>query len=116
MTTNRQTVASYMEGFRRDDHPRILACVTDDVEWVLPGAFHARGKAEFAQHIVGDCFVPGPEIDITRTVEAGDVVVAEGIVRTRSRDGVVLTLAFCDVFEMARGKIRRLTSYLVTLP
>jgi uncharacterized protein len=112
-TSNQQTVASYMEGFRRDDHARILACLTDDVEWLLPGAFHSRGKAEFAQHIVGECFVPGPEIVVARTIEAGDVVVAEGTVRTRQHDGAVLDFVFCDVFEMVRGRIRKLTSYLM---
>jgi uncharacterized protein len=41
------------------------------------------------------------------------VVVAEGSVRTQHKDGTFLDLAFCDVFEMQDGKIRRLTSYLV---
>ena len=41
------------------------------------------------------------------------VVVAEGTVRTARTDGVVMTLAFCDVFEMRGGKIRRLVSYLM---
>jgi ketosteroid isomerase-like protein len=40
-------------------------------------------------------------------------VVTEGSVRTQRRDGTVLNLAFCDVFEMQGGKIRRLISYLM---
>jgi ketosteroid isomerase-like protein len=40
MTANKRTVEAYMEGFRRTDRPQILSCLTDDVEWVLPGAFH----------------------------------------------------------------------------
>jgi hypothetical protein len=42
-------------------------------------------------------------------------VVAEGTVRAQRKDGVRMTLAMCDVFEMERGLIRRLTSYLVDL-
>ena len=45
--------------------------------------------------------------------EEDDVVVAEGSVRTQRRDGAILSLAFCDVFEMRNGKIRKLVSYLV---
>jgi hypothetical protein len=39
--------------------------------------------------------------------------VAEGSVRTQRTDGTFLNLAFCDVFEMQDGRIRRLTSYLM---
>jgi len=41
-----------MDGFRRTDRPQILSCLTDDVEWVIPGGFHVRGKDGFATHIV----------------------------------------------------------------
>jgi ketosteroid isomerase-like protein len=40
-------------------------------------------------------------------------LVAEGSVRTQRQDGTLLNLAFCDVFEMQDGKIRRLISYLM---
>ena len=47
MSTNTRTVERYMEAFRRTDHAAILACLTDDVEWLIPGAFHTRGKTAF---------------------------------------------------------------------
>jgi ketosteroid isomerase-like protein len=113
VTRNKQTVETFMDGFRRTDRARILACLTDDVEWEVPGAFHARGKPEFGNHIVDEGFVANPEIALTRMTEEGDVVVAEGTVRTEKRDGTILNLAFCDVFEMRDGRVRRLVSYLV---
>lgn len=102
-----------MDGFRQDDHPAILACLTEDVEWVIPGAFHLHGKEEFAREIVSEGFVPPPTIEISRILEASDVVVAEGFVWTRRVEGTRSRLAMCDVFEMRAGKIRRLTSYLM---
>ena len=45
--------------------------------------------------------------------EENDVVIAEGSVRAQRRDGAILLLAMCDVFEMRGHKIRRLTSYLM---
>jgi len=113
MTDNKQTVEKYMEGFRRSDHQQILACLTEDVEWEIPGAFHIRSKDAFDQHIEDEGFVGRPAITVTRLTEENDVVVAEGSVRTQRKDGAVLNLVFCDVFEMHGGKIRRLTSYLM---
>ena len=113
MTTNKKTVDAYMDGFRRSDHAQVLACLTDDVEWEIPGAFHVRGKEAFDKHIEDEGFVGSPAITVTRLTEESDVVVAEGLVRAQRTNGAVLNLAFCDVFEMRDGKIKRLVSYLV---
>ena len=107
MTTNTNTIEAYMVGFRNTDRPQILSCLTDDIEWVIPGAFHVRCKDDFAKHIVDDGFVGHPEITVSRLIEADDVVVAEGSVRAQKRDGTFLDLVFCDVFDMRNGKIRR---------
>jgi ketosteroid isomerase-like protein len=113
MTENKKTVDRYMDAFRRTDHAEILSCLTEDVEWLIPGAFHARGKEAFDNEIENDAFIGHPEITVTRMTEEDEVVVAEGSVRTQRKDGAVLNLVFCDVFEMQGGKIRRLISYLM---
>ena len=113
MTQNKKTVERYMDGFRRSDHEQILSCLTDDVEWEIPGAFYARGKTAFDEQVENDGFVGSPVITVTRLIEDADVVAAEGLVRTQRKDGTFLNLSFCDVFEMHGGKIRRLISYLM---
>lgn len=113
MSENQRTVDRYMEGFRQNDHSEILACLTEDVEWLVPGAFHVHGKDAFDQEIEGEGFVRPPSIEVTRMLESGDVVFAEGYVRTERSDGTRIDLAMCDVFEMRDGKIRKLTSYLM---
>jgi uncharacterized protein len=112
MTGNKQTVDKYIDGFRRSDHEQILSCLTDDIEWEMPGAFHLIGKDAFDKEIENEAFVGSPIISVARMTEENDVVVAEGSVRTRKRDGDVLSLRYCDVFVMQAGKIKRLTSYL----
>ena len=102
-----------MDAFGRTDRARILSCLTEDVEWEIPGVFHVRGKEEFEKHIVDEGLVANPAITVTRLTEADDVVVAEGTVRTQKQDGTLLHLAFCDVFEMQDGRIRRLISYVM---
>lgn len=113
MTDNKATVEKYMDGFRNADHQQILSCLTDDVEWVIHGAFHITGKAAFDKEIENDQFTGKPSITVTRMSEENDVVVAEGTVRTQRTDGTMITLAMCDVFDMRAGKIRRLVSYLM---
>jgi uncharacterized protein len=113
MTANKRTVNKYMEGFGRSDHAQILSCLTDDVEWEIPGAVHLRGKEAFAKEIENEGFVGSPTITVTRMTEENDIVVAEGSVRTQRRNGTLLSLQYCDVFVMQAGKIKQLVSYLM---
>jgi uncharacterized protein len=115
MTANKRTVNQYMEAFGRSDHAQILSCLTDDIEWELPGVFQSRGKEAFDKEIENEAFMGSPTITITRMTEENDVVVAEGSVRTHRRDGTLVNLQYCDVFVMQAGKIRQLVSYLMEL-
>jgi uncharacterized protein len=113
MTPNKQTVEKYMDGFNKADHAAILSCLTDDVEWILPGVYDLKGKEAFDKEIENDAFIQPPVITVSRVVEENDVVVAEGRVQTKKKTGEVLNLVFCDVFVMQDGKIKQLTSYLM---
>lgn len=115
MTNNKKTVDKYMEGFRRSDHSMILECLADDVVWVMPGVYRHEGKEAFDKEIENDNFVGSPTIQIMRLTEENDVVIAEGAVQGKMKNGNSLDAVFCDVFEMSDGKIRGLTSYLITL-
>jgi|SRR5688572_10540305 uncharacterized protein len=115
MSPNKQTVQRYMDAFARSDHAEVLSCLTDDVEWVIPGMFHVRGKDAFDREIENDAFVGSPTIEVTRMTEEDDVVVAEGRVRSARRDGGMLNAVFCDVFVLRGAKIGHLTSYLMEL-
>jgi ketosteroid isomerase-like protein len=115
MSENKKTVERYMEGFRRTDHAMVLSCVTDDVEWLIPGMFHSRGKEAFDDEIENEAFTGRPTITVTRMIEESDVVLAEGTVCARRKDGGLFNAVFCDVFEMERWKIKKLISYLMEI-
>jgi ketosteroid isomerase-like protein len=112
---NIETVERYMDGFRRMDRAQILSCLADDVEWVIPGAFHARGKDAFNAHIIDEGFTGQPEITVTRYLESGDVVIAEGRVVAPRTEGGSLLVVFCDVFDLRDSLISKLVSYLMPL-
>jgi uncharacterized protein len=113
MTANKKMVTRYMDAFGRSDHREILSCLTEDVAWEVPGGFQIRGKKAFDEHIEDEDSAGSPLITVTRLTEENNVVIAEGSVRAGRKDGTVLNLVFCDVFEMQGGLIRRLISYLM---
>ena len=116
MSPNQETVKRYVEAFSRTDHAEILSCLTDSIEWYIPGGFRVTGKAAFDKEVENDAFVGSPTLAITRMTEGDNVVVAEGTVRSARKDGGVLNAVFCDVFVMQDAKIKHLTSYLMEVP
>jgi len=113
MGEQKQIVEKYMDGFRASDHEKILSCLTDDVIWEMPGFYLHRGKAAFDQEIEHPNADGHPDITITRLVEEGNIVIAEGAVKAKMQDGSKIDAVFCDVFHFTNGKINKLTSYLM---
>lgn len=112
MSTNKHTIERYIDGFNKLDHDQILDCLTDDVEWIMPGIFHHVGKDAFDKEIENPAFSGTPVIRITRMTEENDVVIAEGTVLAQKASGEKLPLIFCDVFEMRAGKIKKLIGFI----
>ena len=102
-----------MDGFRATDHATILSCLTDDVVWDMPGFFHHEGKEAFDREIENPNADGNPNIIITRLVQEGNIVVAEGAVTANMKEGKTLEAVFCDVFHFRTGKISKLTTYLM---
>jgi len=115
VSQNKATVQKFMNAFSRSDHAQILSCLTDEIEWIMPGMFRLIGKEAFDKEIQNDAFVGSPTIDVTRMTEENNVVVAEGSVRSARRDGGFLNAVFCDVLEMEDSKIKRLISFVTEL-
>jgi uncharacterized protein len=113
MSENKKVVEKYMHGFNKSDHEQILSCLADDVEWILPGVFHLKGKKTFDKEIENPAFEGKPVIVVTRMSEEDNIVIAEGTVRAKKKNAEYINLVFCDVFEMKAGLIQKLTSYLM---
>ena len=111
--SNKKVVEAYIDGFNKSDHAEILACLTDNVIWEMPGLFYLEGKEEFDKEIENDAFVGSPIVTIIRLVEEGDIVVAEGHVKSKMKNGGLLDAMFCDLFHFENGKIKQLTGYLM---
>ena len=91
MSRNTETVETYLDGFRKNDHAQILSCLTDDIEWTVFGAFHLKGKEAYDAAIEGPGFVPPRLLTLAlasypRPMEGG--VDGEGIVAVKRRNTV----------------------------
>lgn len=90
----------------------MLDLFTEDIErWEVGGVKRTHGKAEFEKEVL-----PGPDvvrlgIRIDRTIEEGDVVVAEGLAQIFKKDGSRLDVQYCDIFDFEGAKVRRITAY-----
>lgn len=111
--SNKKIVQTYMDGFNATDHKKILSCLTNDVIWDMPGFFFHSGIEAFDKEIENPNADGHPAIKIIRMIEEGNVVVAEGEVKAKMKDGSILDAVFCDVFHFTGGKISRLTTYLM---
>ncbi len=115
MTTREQVVHRYMDGFRRSDHEAILACLTDDVVWSIPGVRTTHGKAEFDDEIENPAFEGSPELTVERTVDAGEAIVVLGTGVGRHREHGRFSFAYNDLFTFRGDLIARVDSYVVPL-
>lgn len=115
MSARKAVVERYFDGFRSSDHGEILACLTDDVVWDLPGYAQLTGKDAFDREIENAEFVGSPTLTVDRLVEESDTVVAIGTGEAAQESGALHRFAFCDVFTFRNEEIRRVESYLVPL-
>lgn len=115
MPPRKEVVETYFEGFRRSDHEQILACLTDGVDWDIPGHTHLIGKDAFDREIENDDFVGSPVLIVDRLIEEADTVVAIGNGEATHKSGELHRFVFCDVFTNADDEICRVESYLVPL-
>lgn len=109
---NKKTIEKYIDGFNKSDHSQILSCLTDDVVWEMPGIFHHEGKKAFDNEIENPAFEGKPTVVVTRLIEENNVVVAEGTVKGKRKGGDTFSAVFCDIFEMEKTKIKKLTGYI----
>jgi|KBSSwiStaDraftv2_1062776.scaffolds.fasta_scaffold903368_2 ketosteroid isomerase-like protein len=113
MPAHQAVVERYIEGFRRGDHAQVLACLADDVVWVLHGHRAVRGKAAFQAEIATDMFDGTPTLEVFRSVEQGDAVAVFGGGSVTRKNGDIADFAFSELFVFSGDRIVRIETYHV---
>jgi len=115
MSDHERLVHDYMDGFRRSDHEAILACLTDDVVWNIPGVRTTRGKREFDDEIENPAFEGSPELTVERVIDAGEALAVLGTGVGHHREHGRFRFAYNDLFTFRDGLICQVDSYVVPL-
>ena len=113
MTSHKDVIGQYLEGFRRGDHAQVLDCLTDNVVWVLHGHQAVRGKAAFEAEIKNDMFEGTPTIEIYRMLQEGDAVAVFGGGSVTRKGGEIADFTFSELFLFSGDLISHLETYHV---
>lgn len=115
MSRNTETIETYLDGFRRNDHEQILSCLTDDIRWTVFGAFRLTGKQAYDAAIEGPGFAGPPRLEVVRMVEQDDVVMAELTGSATRETGEQMRMSMAEVFVMRDGKIAERRAWVIEL-
>jgi ketosteroid isomerase-like protein len=115
MTTHKSVVEAYIDGFRRLDHPAILACLTDDIEWIMHGYRTLQGRPAFDAELKDNPATGAPTLNLDHLIEEGDTVVAVGNGSMLLKEGSRVAFVFSEVFTFAGDRIRRIETFHINL-
>jgi ketosteroid isomerase-like protein len=112
MTPRKQVIERWADCFAHQDWKAMLTLFTDDVErWEVGAENRTHGKVEFEKEVLPGADVVRLGMRVDRTIEEGNLVVAEGVAQIFKKDGGTTVVQFCDIFEFEGEKVRRITAY-----
>jgi uncharacterized protein (TIGR02246 family) len=108
---NREVVAAVVQAFNDNDTEAILQHMTDDVEWYILGDSVMTGKEN-----IRTFFKSNPEIKVINCTQDhflvdGDVASVSGEVECHSPDGKIVNMYYCDIYELAGSKVKKMITY-----
>ncbi|SHN47179.1 nuclear transport factor 2 family protein [Cryptosporangium aurantiacum] len=112
---NKQLVETYLEGFRTNDHEKILSCLSDDIAWTVFGHFRLTGKKAYDDAIEGPGWVGPPQLEVVRMVEESDTVMAELRGSAPQQSGEPVRMSMAEVFVIRDGKITERRAWVIPL-
>jgi limonene-1,2-epoxide hydrolase len=107
MTDNVEIVRDFIAAWSRLDADELAGYFTEDGTYYNMPAQPVSGRENVRNFIKG--FAGGWAVtqwDVLNIVGKGDVVIAERVDRTKTKNGKSVDLPCCGVFEMERGRIK----------
>lgn len=107
MSANEQVVREFLAAWSRLDVEELVGYFTPDGTYYNMPLTPVSGHDALRQFIAG--FAGGwasTDWEVLHLVSNGDVVIAERVDRTVTKDGKPVDLPCCGVFELEGGKIR----------
>ena len=115
MRAHKPVVEAYIDGFCRLDHPAILACLTDDIEWIMHGYRTLQGKQAFDTELKDNPATGAPTLNLEQIIEENGTVVAVGSGSMDLKQGSRVAFVFTEIFAFAGDRIRRIETFHINL-
>jgi ketosteroid isomerase-like protein len=112
-TDRQRTVERYCDAYTAGEYERAVEIFTDDVRWLVQGAFDVRGRDQYLANMSNEHAAGHPTIVVTRYFEDGDSVVAEGVAEQDFTAGGRGRFPFLDVFRFRGDLVCEKRSYAV---
>ncbi|POY36998.1 ketosteroid isomerase [Solitalea longa] len=113
--SNKEIVNKVNALFAEGDTQTFLDYCSDNVKWGMVGSLALEGKEAIRKEMKSDEYPEPPHIVPNHVIADGDMVMSDGTLSMKKKDGTITNMAYCDVYQFADGKIVELTTYMVTL-
>lgn len=112
-TDRQRTIDRYMREYSAGNYESAAAIFTDDVHWIVVGAFESRGREQYIANMTNPHVEGHPTLDVTAYIEGADDVVVEGTATQALAGGPTITVPFLDVFAFCGDRVQQKRSYCV---
>ncbi|MCO4293322.1 nuclear transport factor 2 family protein [Solitalea sp. MAHUQ-68] len=113
--SNKEIVNKLNALFAEGDVETFIDYCADNVVWGMVGSPALEGKEAVSKAMKTDDFPDPPKIMVKNVIADGDMVMSDGTMSMKKKDGTIVDMAYCDVYKFANGQIIELTSYIIDL-
>ena len=111
--SNLETIQHVTDAFDNNDIDALLPHLTDDVEWVMTGDRTVKGKEEMNKMMEDMSQVTLISSTKHHRIMDGDCAVVDGEVMCKTKDGKIIEMFYCDIYELENGKVKKMIMYTV---
>jgi uncharacterized protein len=111
--TNSETIHNVIDAFDNNDVDTILSLVTDDAEWHMLGDQVISGKEEMREFFSKNAGMKMLSSTKDHIIIEGDRAAVDGNVQCIGKNGLVMDMYYCDVYELEKGRVKKIVSYTV---
>ena len=112
ITENKSIVEKVNKSFDDNNTEAFLACCADDMTWIMPGDKTYSGKESIRQ-MMNNITCEAPHFAVRNIVAENDMVMCNGSMVMKDKEGNDQDYVFCDVYHFKEQKIDELTSYII---
>jgi ketosteroid isomerase-like protein len=111
--TNKQIIEKVNAAFAENNLEGFLENCKDDVKWTMAGEKIRTGVDTIRDWMKSMGEMEPPKFTVSNLVGEGDIVVANGDMNMKNKEGQTESYSYCDIYRFEGGKIAELTSYVV---